>query len=140
MLAPPGYAKMVSTPSRSRQATRISLPDIVGPSSARLADDFFAVFIICVLIAFVAGRRRGCRKKPTTVFQPWVLAEIQISFDKRLRRRLRRRLAEQFVELSKTSPCNLVNGSRLVKTLKLAFYGQKLALSGEKRLFYKTFT
>ena len=26
MLAPPGYAKMVSTPSRSRQATRISLP------------------------------------------------------------------------------------------------------------------
>src|SRR5215472_10873717 len=132
MLAPPGYAKMVSTPSRSRHATSISLPDIVGPSSARLADDFFAVFIICVFTAFVAGRRRGCRKKPTTVFQPWVLAEIQLSFDKRLRRRLRRRPAEQFVELSITSLGNLVNDSSLVKSLKLAFSGQKLPLIRRK--------
>src|SRR4051794_2351793 len=64
MLAPPGYAKIVSTPSRSRHATRISLPDIVGPSSAAFTGFFtssakcVAVSVVCpgsdVLAAFLA--------------------------------------------------------------------------------------
>src|ERR1700757_2572375 len=33
ILAPPGYAKITSTPSRSRLATRISAPFIVSPRS-----------------------------------------------------------------------------------------------------------
>src|SRR5205823_5369402 len=55
---------MVSTPSRSRQATRISLPDMVGPNSA-----FFAVFevSVCVVLlisafAFLAGSPRIHKK------------------------------------------------------------------------------
>src|SRR5262249_45137046 len=77
MLAPPGYAKIVSTPSRSRHATRISLPDIAGPRSALWAAGFFAISVV-LLISFLAVcgwplwfRRagyRGCTKKPTTAF------------------------------------------------------------------------
>jgi len=38
-------------------------------------------------------------KKPTTVCQPWVLVEIRLNLDKRLRRRQqRRRPAVQLVE------------------------------------------
>src|SRR5437870_8763763 len=54
MLAPPGYAKIVSTPSRSRQATRISLPDIAGPTSGRGADFFFSVLSIVLLMALAS--------------------------------------------------------------------------------------
>jgi hypothetical protein len=42
---------MVSTPSRSRQATRISLPDIVGPTSARLASDLAGAAGVLVFVA-----------------------------------------------------------------------------------------
>src|SRR5437763_8449192 len=50
-----------------------------------------------MFFAAVTGRRRI--KKPTTVFQPWVLVEIQFTLDKRQRhRRLRRRPAELPVE------------------------------------------
>src|SRR5207249_11630812 len=102
MLAPPGYAKIVSTPSRSRHATRISLPDMVGPSSARLPGAAFLVSICVVLLigalrfCFRTGSRR--RKKPHDRCQPRVVVETQISLDKRSRwRRLRRRPAEPFV-------------------------------------------
>ena len=74
MLAPPGYAKIASTPSRSRQATRISLPFMAGPTSARLrvAGTLFAVLCSIPLSCschfwFVAGLSRGSNKKPTTV-------------------------------------------------------------------------
>src|ERR1035441_10675576 len=93
---------MVSTPSRSRQATRISLPAIVGPSSTLLAAGAFFLVSVVLLIcsAVVAGGRR-CIKKPTAVCQPWVLVETQFTFDKRRRRRqLRRRPAEPLVEYS----------------------------------------
>ena len=36
MLAPPGYAKIVVTPSRSSAWTRMSAPLMVGPSSPLL--------------------------------------------------------------------------------------------------------
>src|SRR5438046_882649 len=67
MLAPPGYAKIVSTPSRSRQATRISLPDIVGPSSPRFSAG--AVFVsacvvlLIIIFAFMASVPRVDNKK-----------------------------------------------------------------------------
>src|SRR5436190_6602546 len=93
MLAPPGYAKIVSTPSRSRHATRISLPVIVGPSSpdferrrfnsspsraavalvdprsSVLVEVVFLVVSLVLLILLVqclADPGRG-NKKPTTV-------------------------------------------------------------------------
>src|ERR1035438_1929171 len=96
---------MVSTPSRSRQATRISLPDIVGPSSTLLAAGvfFFVSVVLLIGIAVVAGCR-GCIKKPTAVGQPWVLVETRITFDKRQRRRLLgRRPAERIVKCSLSS-------------------------------------
>src|SRR5436190_18929309 len=40
MLAPPGYAKMTSTPSRSRASTRMSRPNMAAPTSARARVDF----------------------------------------------------------------------------------------------------
>src|ERR1041385_2452578 len=58
---------MVSTPSRSRQATRISLPDMVGPTSAR---DFVAGVLredslrVLFMFFFGCGRRRGETKNP----------------------------------------------------------------------------
>src|SRR5882672_1587134 len=103
MLAPPGYAKIVSTPSRSRQATRISLPDIAGPSSGRLLAAFLvslcAVLLISCLryLSRTGGRRRI--KKAHDRCQPWVFVETQFTLDKRQRRRrLRRRPAEPLVE------------------------------------------
>src|SRR5213078_4551347 len=80
MLAPPGYAKIVSTPSRSRQATRISLPDIAGPSSGRLFAAFLVSLCAVLLIGCFAvfsrtvGRRRI--KKPTTVASRGFLSKL----------------------------------------------------------------
>src|SRR5882724_6726269 len=64
---------MVSTPSRSRQATRISLPDMTGPSSERLAGCAFlsSVWVLFIPVfafglapkAFGVGGRR-CTKNP----------------------------------------------------------------------------
>src|SRR5664280_2391121 len=106
---------MVSTPSRSRQATRISLPDIAGPTSARLLDDCvsagepvvpFEVADVVGLLMFLSGC--GCRsgnEKTHDRFQPWVLVEIQFSKDKRRRRRLlQRRLPGRLVDYSLTLP------------------------------------
>ena len=59
---------MASTPSRSRQAIRMSLPFMAGPISARfraavfLRSQCFAHFILALWL--VAA---GCIKKPTTV-------------------------------------------------------------------------
>src|ERR1039458_107836 len=57
---------MVSTPSRSRQATRISLPDIVGPSSTVLPTGAFllvsVVLFICLLQLWLAAA--GAQKSP----------------------------------------------------------------------------
>src|ERR1039457_4936473 len=57
---------MVSTPSRSRQATRISLPDIVGPSSTVLPAGAFllvsVVLLICLLQLWLAAA--GAQKSP----------------------------------------------------------------------------
>src|SRR5688572_22887195 len=60
---------MVSTPSRSRQATMISQPIMAGPTSARsvrsgaLAVFGVAIFFVFVLIR-VFGRRRRLTKNP----------------------------------------------------------------------------
>jgi len=59
MLAPPGYANMVSTPSRSSAATRISLPDIAGPISAFF---FCTVFFCVIILVRVFGRSRRHKK------------------------------------------------------------------------------
>src|SRR5215831_9470445 len=99
MLAPPGYAKIVSTPSRSRHATRISLPDIIGPRSVCFAAALFLVSAWLVLFIgysqsiFEAGSSR-VNKKTTTVCQPWVFVENALKFDKYLRRRHLRRPAQ----------------------------------------------
>src|SRR5262249_16306646 len=105
MLAPPGYAKIVSTPSRSRHATRISLPDIAGPRSALWAAGFFAISVV-LLISFLAvlwlapvvsqgGQSRVHKKTHDRLRQPWVFVENRFNLDKPLRwRRLRRQPAE----------------------------------------------
>ncbi len=45
MLAPPGYAKIVVTPSRSSASTRMSAPVMVGPSSPLLEGACVAGFV-----------------------------------------------------------------------------------------------
>src|SRR5581483_4051330 len=111
MLAPPGYAKIVSTPSRSRQATRISLPDIAGPTSGRPAADlrgfsadvFFALSVAILLICVcVAASGAGKIKKTHDRFQPWVLVEIYFNDKRQRRRSLRRRPAARLVDCSLT--------------------------------------
>src|SRR5881397_2577498 len=70
MLAPPGYAKIVSTPSRSRQATMISQPNIAGPTSARsvcLVSIFGAAVFFVLVFIFVIGCQPRANKKPTVV-------------------------------------------------------------------------
>src|SRR5437899_2876634 len=97
MLAPPGYAKMVSTPSRSRQATRISLPDITGPISARLCAGVCLV-AVCVVLLISAlpfglalnalqGTRPQAYEKTHDRCQPWVFVETYFMLDKGPRRR-----------------------------------------------------
>src|SRR5690242_11653551 len=109
---------MVSTPSRSRQATRISLPDIIGPSSPLLVEVGFLISVCVVLLigAFTFGCARGCTKKPTGLCEPWVIVEIQVTLDKlQRRRRLRRRPAESLVADYPTSGATLIMNPSLVK-------------------------
>ena len=69
---------MVSTPSRSRQATRISLPDMVGPRSTFLPAFFFAGSVVLLIFASC-----GCdwqpqvKKKPTTVSSRGFLSKLK---------------------------------------------------------------
>jgi hypothetical protein len=66
----------------------------------------------------MAGVPRMDNKKPTTVRQPWVLVEIRLNFDKRLRRRqLRRRPAAQLADKSLTLAVNLVREQKESKLL-----------------------
>src|ERR1039457_6404114 len=69
---------MVSTPSRSRQATRISLPDIVGPSSTVLLAGacllVSVVLLICLLQLWLAAA--GAQKSPRPVPRRGLLSEI----------------------------------------------------------------
>src|ERR1035441_4848206 len=71
---------MVSTPSRSRQATRISLPDIVGPSSTVLpARAFFlisVVFLICFLRLRLAAA--GAQKSPRPFPSRGLLSKLSL--------------------------------------------------------------
>src|SRR4051794_229616 len=59
---------MVSTPSRSRAAIRISLPFMRGPTSGRSCVDFVCAASVCVLIArclsLVPPGGRGQIKNP----------------------------------------------------------------------------
>src|ERR1700744_5611986 len=92
MLAPPGYAKMASTPSRSRQAMTISLPFMAGATSGRLRAGGFlmASMVLLMLFALVVAGIAAWYEKTHDRCQPWVFVEIQISFDKsRRHRRLR---------------------------------------------------
>src|SRR6476659_6819972 len=121
MLAPPGYAKIVSTPSRSRQATRISLPDIVGPSSFALVEGavfaFSVVLLITLLCVVLAVGRESIIQKPTTVWQPWVFVEIFVTLDKHLRHRHLRRLRQQLVELLVTFRAKISCGGEIRQAL-----------------------
>src|ERR1035437_4307828 len=71
MLAPPGYAKITSQPSRSSASTKMSRPNIAGPTSARLADDFagfaFADSVVLLMVLLVCGGAAKGNKKPTAV-------------------------------------------------------------------------
>src|SRR5262245_41179676 len=67
MLAPPGYAKIASTPSRSRAATRISLPSMGGPNSARAEAEGFlllAVNVVLLIVLLIATGSHGQTKNP----------------------------------------------------------------------------
>src|ERR1035437_4180658 len=59
MLAPPGYAKMTATPSRCSASTKMSRPNIAGPTSARLAADLVFAFadsdVLLIVLSWVAG-------------------------------------------------------------------------------------
>src|SRR5437867_10715696 len=71
---------MVSTPSRSRAATRISLPCMVGPTSARSRVAAFLGSVIVLLmsrIEVLAGNRG--QTKTHDRCQPWVFVEIALS-------------------------------------------------------------
>src|SRR6185369_820176 len=110
---------MVSTPSRSRQATRISLPDMVGPRWARGDGVAFFFASVVLLISFWIGTGSTAgTKKPTTGCQPWVIVETQFTFDKDLRwHRLRRRPAAEPVEHSLTLDRILIRPQIPVKPL-----------------------
>ena len=70
----------------------------------------------CSYVFAVVTGRRGCTKKPTTVCQPWVLVETQVTFDKRQRRRqLRRRPAAATCRMFTNIGHSLVNYPGLVK-------------------------
>src|SRR6266542_1191722 len=66
---------MVSTPSRSSAATRISLPIMVGPTSARAgAAAGFGSIVVLLMVPFMAGYRG--QRKTHDRFQPWGTVEI----------------------------------------------------------------
>src|ERR1039457_6185118 len=71
---------MVSTPSRSRQATRISLPDIVGPSSTVLPAGVFllvsVVLLICLLCLWLAAA--GAQKSPRPFASRGLLSKLSL--------------------------------------------------------------
>src|SRR4051812_3817175 len=116
MLAPPGYAKIVSTPSRSRQATRISLPDIVGPTSARFVAGAFLLDSVVLFMRFCGFDWVAADHKKTHDRLPAVgFCRNLVIFDKRRRRRLPRRLAGQFVELCLTLAVSLSSPPPQVK-------------------------
>ena len=77
MLAPPGYAKMTSTPSRSRASTKMSRPNMVLPTSARFAFDFFleADSVVLLIVLFGYGRHDVGQQKTHSRYQPWVLVK-----------------------------------------------------------------
>src|SRR5262245_39439834 len=83
MLAPPGYAKMTSTPSRSRASTRMSRPNINGPTlpEAALAAGFFDLADVALLMSLswlMAGASLGpTDKKPTTVASRGFLLKLR---------------------------------------------------------------
>src|SRR5579864_9467815 len=54
---------MVSTPSRSRQATRISLPAIVGPSSACLPEAFLGASVVLLIFLMILAGPPQVNKK-----------------------------------------------------------------------------
>jgi hypothetical protein len=67
MLAPPGYAKMTSTPSRSSASTIMSRPNMAAPISARFAvdltargvvADFLGGVVLLMMLLGCGGRRR----------------------------------------------------------------------------------
>src|SRR5439155_2885623 len=71
---------MVSTPSRSRAATRISLPCIVGPTSARCGET--AAFVSVVVLFMFPSRLRlviAGKQKTHDRCQPWVLVEMALN-------------------------------------------------------------
>src|SRR5436309_12736840 len=67
---------MVSTPSRSSAATRISLPCIVGPTSARsgAAAGFGSIVVLLMLLGALWPVIAG-KEKPTTVVSLGLLAK-----------------------------------------------------------------
>src|SRR5262245_29007827 len=82
MLAPPGYAKIASTPSRSSAATRISLPSMGGPSSARTeAAGLFllAVNVVLLIVLPDCDRQSRANKKPTTVASRGFLSKFRLA-------------------------------------------------------------
>src|SRR5579859_2443981 len=107
MLAPPGYAKITSTPSRSSASTRMSRPNIGGPTSARLwavfsvraagrAAVFFSAFAVVLLIGLLVMRLAArIKAKTRDRCQPRVLVKSYIN--KHQRRRLLRRPAGRLV-------------------------------------------
>src|SRR5580658_6999495 len=90
MLAPPGYAKMTSTPSRSRASTRMSRPNLTGPTSARcrstgragaLAVDFFfagAVSVVLLITSYYFKAGGMGNKNPTTVASRGFLSKFSL--------------------------------------------------------------
>src|SRR5437667_12825224 len=67
---------MVSTPSRSSAATRISLPGIVGPTSAGsgAAAGFGSIVVLLMLLGALWPVIAG-KEKPTTVFSRGLLSK-----------------------------------------------------------------
>src|ERR1017187_5865050 len=72
---------MVSTPSRSRQATRISLPDIVGPSSTVLPARAFLIIAVVLLICLLRLRlaAAGAQKSPRPFASRGLLSKLSLS-------------------------------------------------------------
>src|SRR6266404_1206138 len=68
---------MVSTPSRSSAATRMSLPCIVGPISARSRVVTASMVVLFMVLSQVLARNRG-QTKTHDRCQPWVDVEIAL--------------------------------------------------------------
>src|SRR5581483_7640480 len=71
---------MVSTPSRSRQATKISLPFIAGPTSARFRVEVaFAVSIVLLITVLDYDRpSAGFQQKTHDRGRPWVFCRNSV--------------------------------------------------------------